>query len=79
MQEEKIKNFINKTKEIITIDFHHDVWIVENKSFNTGEDDKIKCQGKASTLEIALDNFLYDWEKQNRKTIELDEQYVLLF
>lgn len=79
IDQDKLKQFIQQTNDSIIIEFNNSIgWIVENKTFNLGEKSNILCQGKSHDLNIAIDNFLYDWEKQSRSNID-EEEHIHLF
>jgi hypothetical protein len=66
MFNKKIEDFIQNTGEGVVLDYVNGQFVLENKSFVEGKPSAVgKIQGKGSTLELCIDNFLYSLEQKN--------------
>lgn len=65
----KLQDFVSLEQDGIIIDFIHGNFVVENKTFVEGKQTSLKIQGIGFTLDLAIDNFIYNWElsKTNKK------------
>jgi hypothetical protein len=82
MLNKQIENFIKTTGEGVVLDYIEGQFVLENKSFTEGKPCSSigKIQGKGSTLETCIDNFIFCFEKKqysekNKAQIEDIESY----
>ena len=62
----KIEEFMRDTGEGVVLDYVGGMFVLENKSFVEGKPSVVgRIQGKGTTLEICIDNFLYSLEQKN--------------
>jgi hypothetical protein len=64
MNNEKIADFIKQTGEQVIIDCVNGRFCVENSSMVLGKKgNKLFIKGVGETLDVAIDNFCYEWER----------------
>lgn len=66
MFHKKIEQFIKSTGDGVVLDYVNGQFVLENKSFVEGKPIPAagKIQGKGTTLELCIDNFLYALEQK---------------
>ena len=76
-KENKLSEFMVEYEQGIYISYNKGNWIVENSDFHLGKENcKIKAQGIATTLEVALDNFVYNLSRAKKNNETLENEYV---
>lgn len=73
----KIEQIILQIGEGVYIDYVDGNFIVENKNFVEGKATPIRIQGVGSTLENAIENFVYRSSrlKKKEKSVDLQEDF----
>lgn len=77
VKENKLMEFLVEYEQAICISYNRGNWVIENSDFYLGtENCKIKVQGIATTLESAVDNFLYNLTKAKNNPDVGEHEYV---
>lgn len=77
VKENKLMEFLVEYDQAICVSYNKGNWVVENSEFYFGSDNcKIKVQGIATTLESAVDNFLYNLLKTKKNLDTTEVEYV---
>ena len=67
---DKIQEFISQTGEQVIIDCVNGRFCVENKSMVLGKKgNKLFIKGVGETLDVAIDNFCYEWERNKTNRV----------
>ncbi len=75
MFNKKIEEFIKNTGDGVVLDYFNGQFVLENKSFVEGKATQSigKIQGKGSTLDLCIDNFVYCLERKKIFERQLNE------
>jgi len=79
MFDKTIEDFVVNTGDSIILEYINGLFVLQNKSFVEGKKTDIKIKATGTTLNICVDNFVYQLQKLKHSKASKDEMDIDLY